>query len=248
MNTLVVLTILVGIAVAAPGREKRQACTIDPFQNVPSPCANNPTQKVYFPHPSDNTKFLQCDVYGRMYIIQCPNGEIYDNGLTSCRVANPVVTQPPPPAVVATTQGTAGLAFNPCTPVAMAAGQLYFGIVGDNTKFIECDLAGNPTVLNCPTSLLWDQGMQSCIFPINANTGGTPPVNPTSGLPNGLANPCTPNALQNGVLFHPVPNDRTKFIQCDLWGQAFLMDCPTGFVWNATYKVCVNPNVVNGKK
>ncbi|GFO43935.1 collagen alpha-1(xiv) chain [Plakobranchus ocellatus] len=145
MNALVVFTVLIGLAVSAPSR--------DPFQNVPSPCVNNPSQRVYFPHPTDNTKFLQCDIYGRMYIIQCPQGE-----------------------------------------------------------------------------------------------GGTPPVNPTSSLPGGLSNPCTPIALQNGVLFHPVPNDRTKFIQCDLWGQAFLMDCPNGFVWNATYKVCVNPNIAPGKK
>ncbi|GFR79614.1 collagen alpha-1(XIV) chain [Elysia marginata] len=220
----------------------------DPFKNVPSPCVNNPSQKVYFPHPTDNTKFLQCDIYGRMYVIQCPQGEVYENTLTACRPGTSAPRATNPPAVVATTKPPTGLTFNPCTTTALASGQLYFAIVGDNTKFIECDLAGNPTVMNCPSQLLWDQGMQSCIFPINSNTGGTPPVNPTTSLPSGLANPCTAIALQNGVLFHPVPNDNTKFIQCDLWGQAFLMDCPSGFVWNATYKVCVNPNIMPGKK
>lgn len=42
----------------------------DAFKNVPNPCANNPDSQVYFPHPTDVSKFIQCDRYGRMYIIQ----------------------------------------------------------------------------------------------------------------------------------------------------------------------------------
>lgn len=42
----------------------------DAFKNVPNPCTNNPSNQVYFPHPMDNSKFIQCDRYGRMYIIQ----------------------------------------------------------------------------------------------------------------------------------------------------------------------------------
>ena len=49
----------------------------DAFKNVPNPCTDNPSQKVYFPHPTDSAKFIQCDRYGRMYIIQCPQSLLY---------------------------------------------------------------------------------------------------------------------------------------------------------------------------
>ena len=45
------------------------------FQNVPNLCLNNPTGQVFFSHPTDPTKFMQCDINGRMYIIQCPVNE-----------------------------------------------------------------------------------------------------------------------------------------------------------------------------
>ena len=39
---------------------------------------------------------------------------------------------------------------NPCTPQHVAQGQLYFAYPGDSSKFYECDLQGNPSILSCP--------------------------------------------------------------------------------------------------
>lgn len=41
--------------------------------------------RIYFPHPTDNTKFLQCADGGRMFIIKCPKGEVFDRAITACR-------------------------------------------------------------------------------------------------------------------------------------------------------------------
>ncbi|WAR24965.1 hypothetical protein MAR_010669 [Mya arenaria] len=56
-----------------------------------------------------------------------------------------------------------------------------------------------------------------------------------AGFLNG-ANPCTAQAISAQALFFSHP-DPTKFIQCDLQGNAFVQRCPSGLV--AT-NPCVN--------
>jgi len=245
MNCLVVFAALgLGLASAAP-REKRQVNCVDPFQNVPSPCQNNPSNKVYFPHPSDVTKFLQCDIYNRMYIIQCPQGEVFDLATTACRPNVQPATAKPyvPPAVVTRPPVTVAPVVtdtNPCNANAISRGQFYFA-VADKTKFIECDLAGNPNMLSCPAGLLWEQGLLSCVYPLNA--GGNVPVNPVNQVNNQIANPCTKTAISSGHFFFPHP-DPSKFIQCDLYGQVFVVNCPAGLLWNAYQETCYGANNV----
>jgi len=248
MKYLFLVAVGLALAYAAP-REKRQVNCVDPFANVPSPCQNNPTNKVYFPHPTDNTKFLQCDLYDRMYIIQCPMGEVFDVKLTACRPATAAPATPAPyrppvitAAPVVVTKAPAPANTNPCNAAALSRGQYYFA-VADKTKFIECDLAGNPSILSCPTGLFWEEGLLSCVYPLDA--GGSTPLNPVSNLNGQITNPCTAQAIQNGHFFFPHPNPN-KFIQCDLWGQVFEVDCPTGLVWNAYQETCYGPG--QGKK
>jgi hypothetical protein len=47
-------------------------------------------------------------------------------------------------------------------------------------------------------------------------------------------------------LFHPYPGDKTKFIQCDLWGEANVVDCPKNLNWNNVTKTCAAPYIING--
>ncbi|XP_012935252.1 peritrophin-1-like [Aplysia californica] len=247
MNAMLFVAALVlGLACAAPSREKRQIQNcVDPFRNVPSPCQNNPTNQVYFPHPTDNSKFLQCDVYDRMYIIQCPVGEVFDATLTACRPRTATVTTAPfrPPIYTAAPITQAPATNNPCTATAISRGQVYFAIATDKNKFIECDLAGNPNVLACPTGLFWEQGLLSCVYPLNA--GGAAPLNPVSTLTGSVTNPCNAQAINSGHFFFPHPNP-AKFIQCDLWGQVFEVDCPAGLLWNAYQETCYSPSPISG--
>ena len=117
-------------------------CTFpsDPFQNVPNPCSNNPTNRIYFPHPTDNTKFLQCDLYGRMYIIQCPPNERYNPATTACSSnAQPMTTaRPTVPAIIVTqppaTRPSQGNGRNPCTGENISKGAIYFAYAQDKAR------------------------------------------------------------------------------------------------------------------
>ena len=86
---------------------------------------------------------------------------------------------------------------------------------------------------------MWDQTILSCVYPFNARAPGQP--KPTPHLPAGNANnPCTSQAVSAGRLFFPDP-DPTKYIQCDLWGDAFVNTCPSKLVWNAYLETCYSP-------
>lgn len=63
---------------------------IDTWSNVANPCQHNPDQQLYYPHPHDAAKFIQCTKDGEMYIIQCPAGKEYNPSVTQC--AHPVTT------------------------------------------------------------------------------------------------------------------------------------------------------------
>jgi len=261
MNSVFCFVALCLALTSAAPRERRQVVNcVDPFQNVPSPCKNNPTNIVYFPHPTDNSKFIQCDIYDRMYIIQCPQGEVYDSQLVACRPVTPVTAAPAPitarptfrPIITAApvTQAPVVINTNPCNANALARGQIYFAVATNRSQFIECDLLANPNLLVCPSGLYWDQGILSCVYPIQAGAGaGVINGNQGSTLPPTLLNPCTTQAISSGRLFFPHP-DANKFIQCDLWGQTFVVSCPTNLVWNAIMETCnsaANTGIIIGK-
>lgn len=73
----------------------------DTWSNVGNPCQHNPDQQLYYPHPHDADKFIQCTKDGEMYIIQCPAGKEYNPSVTQC--AHPVTTtvsiSPNPPTL-----------------------------------------------------------------------------------------------------------------------------------------------------
>lgn len=56
----------------------------DTFKNIADPCSSNPGRQIYFPHPSDTTKYIRCDVFGRMFITQCPPRESWNQATTRC--------------------------------------------------------------------------------------------------------------------------------------------------------------------
>lgn len=53
--------------------------------HAPNPCtAGKMGSQVFFPHPNDNTKFIQCNALGEMYVIQCPAGKLFSAATVSC--------------------------------------------------------------------------------------------------------------------------------------------------------------------
>ncbi|XP_062568542.1 uncharacterized protein LOC134230718 [Saccostrea cucullata] len=230
--------VVVGVVCAAPGREKRQLnlgmnhCN---FQAA-NPCtASKTTSQVFYPHPNDNTKFIQCNALGEMYIIQCPSGKLYNPATVSCVSRNFI------PHGTGGGQITVALGSNPCTQQNIARGNLYFAIAGDTHKFIECDLLGNANQLTCPSLLVWDQTRLSCVY--SFQSGQPLPTPNTAILPSTgvTTNPCKNAVVTTGnsqFFSHPDPS---KFIQCDIAGDAYVLSCPSGLVWNEFSTTCVSP-------
>ncbi|KAL4225979.1 Scrasp1p [Mactra antiquata] len=211
--------------------------------------------RIYFPHPTDNTKFLQCADGNRMFVITCPKGEIFDKEQTKCVSSQPATQAP---------------MTNPCTPENIASGNIFFAYAGDKTKFIECDRNGQPAILSCPSRLIYDAGRQSCVLPAGSTVNGGTSTGTNTGTSTGTntgtstgtntgtstgtntgsntgtntgtgttltENPCANAVPTSGNLFFPHP-DPTKFIQCDLAGNAYVMQCPAGLVWSQNTSNC----------
>ncbi|KAL4221525.1 hypothetical protein ACF0H5_019782 [Mactra antiquata] len=108
--------------------------------NFANPCtaANIKADKLRFPHPYDNNKFLMCDLSGKMYIVYCPPGELFFPDCGQCVGTN--------------SSGVSGCKFqatnitNPCTRETILAGKLFFAYPYDTHMFIHCDIWGRPWV------------------------------------------------------------------------------------------------------
>jgi len=219
-----VAVLVLGLALAAPEREKRQinlgVANCNNFRLPNNPCGSS-TGRVYYPVQGDAAKFVQCDVLGRAYVVQCPSGLVYNQATTSCQSPVPVTAAP----VINT----------PCTQAALQAGSVYFPFPGDNTRFYECTGVNSAQVLTCPQGLVWDSGRVACVY-----AAGQGNVNPTV-FPSAqqFTNPCTAAQINGGHYYFAHP-DPTKFIQCDNALQAYVVACPSGLVWNQYFEVCAS--------
>merc|ERR1712066_142504 len=220
LTKLVALISLAAVCTASPAKRQLPTCS-NAFVLTTNPCVSG-QGRTYYPVPNDNTKFVQCDILGGAYVVQCPQGQVYNQALNSCQLPQPLVTPTKAPA-------------NPCTAAAISAGKLYYAVAGDKTKFYQCTGVGQLQIDSCPANLVWSQARVSCVLP-----QGTQLVNPTAvPVQQNLNNPCTSAQIANGNLYFAHP-DPTKFIQCDLIGNAYEMLCPTNLVWNQYYEVCVS--------
>ncbi|KAK7095218.1 uncharacterized protein [Littorina saxatilis] len=225
-----------------------------PFKN---PCTRKNLKKrlLRHPHPFDSTKFLLCDFAGKVYVVSCPGEDIFNPetrecGFTSVCTCGGGNDDDPAPST-----------GNPCTPEAIANGQFYFTYSPDDTKFIQCDEWGQSWVMPCAPGTVWSQDAYTCIHkgadsgssstsastPASTSAPAPPPASPsphslstTASLPGSYGtNPCTPQALDNEQFYFPYNSDETKFIQCDEWGNAWVMPCEPGTFWSQDHYDCI---------
>ncbi|XP_076438556.1 uncharacterized protein LOC143277563 [Babylonia areolata] len=121
---------------------------------------------------------------------------------------------------------------NPCTPSNLAASLLLHPHPYLNNYFIKCDLLGRMYITLCPNGELFNKATLSCGFDNQVVNGGVP-------LPSDYRNPCSPQSVQNGLYFFAYSNDKHQYIQCDVWGGAWLKDCAPAHVWNDQAHTCV---------
>ncbi|WAR24947.1 hypothetical protein MAR_010651 [Mya arenaria] len=127
---------------------------------------------------------------------------------------------------------------SPCTAQSLQAGRIFFSVANSKNKFIQCDAAGNARVITFPDRLIWDQNKQSCVYTLQGGFANPGNFGEVTGFVNG-ANPCTAQAISAKALFFSHP-DATKFIKCDLPGNAFVQRCPSGLVWNQYLETCAS--------
>merc|ERR1711936_1059753 len=199
---IVTLVALVAVSNAAPEKRQLPTCT-NAFTLTTNPCTRG--GRTYFPVPGDNQKFVQCDILGGAYVVQCPTGQLYNPALNACQT--PQVATPAP------------------QPLHCRSHQLRHHL------------------LHLP------RGHHQVLPVYRSRTAERGPV-PQQPVQAGLNNPCTPQQIAANNLYFAHP-DPTKFIQCDLMGNAYEMVCPTNLIWNQYYEVCdssfaLNPSI--GKK
>ncbi|XP_060084208.1 uncharacterized protein LOC132563468 [Ylistrum balloti] len=196
--------------------------------------------KFFFTYPSDVTKYIHCDVWGKAWVRPCPQGEEWDQHELTCIVpsnfANPCRMRAPDDPLLYT---------YPCDP----------------TMYIQCDLWHESFQRQCnPPNFYFQQSSQSCVNPNTfvpptaapgacdgapaavTNPSAQGPGSPTAGFPIGytpsvtgaypfcgncpvFTAPCDENHIREMKLYFPVLGDRHHYIQCDLTGHMYLQSC-----------------------
>ena len=60
-----------------------------------------------------------------------------------------------------------------------------------------------------------------------------------------VSNPCSKGALDLGKFYHAFLGDPTKYVQCNIWGKAYIKTCPLGTQWHNDIVNCVNKHDTN---
>ncbi|KAK7505145.1 hypothetical protein BaRGS_00003715, partial [Batillaria attramentaria] len=132
-------------------------------ESVDNPCTVESLEAglMRFPYPYDDTRFIQCDMTGNMYVTSCPDGRPFNTDTLECGFLSPGVggagnsagdVQPFP-------------SDNPCTVQALANHQFYFTYDADETKYIQCDEWGKAWIKPCAPTTVWSQADYTCITP-----------------------------------------------------------------------------------
>nr|KAG5700433.1 hypothetical protein BaRGS_010346 [Batillaria attramentaria] len=123
---------------------------------------------------------------------------------------------------------------NPCTPDNLANSLLIHPHPYDVNLFIKCDLLGRMYITLCPNNEIFNKVTLACGFEVNTGTGGE-----TVPLPDTYPNPCSPDVIKAGQYYFAYSLDKHRYIQCDVWGGAWLKTCYTHHIWNDAAKTCV---------
>ncbi|XP_060078237.1 uncharacterized protein LOC132557733 [Ylistrum balloti] len=127
---------------------------------------------------------------------------------------------------------------NPCTSCAIADSHLVHPYPLDDNKYITCDGEDSHLITQCPIGERFSVAKQSCISSSDSEEeeeeeeeeedGSEGNGNSNDGIDG---NPCTEAARAQNKYYFPYTPDRTKFIQCNEWGDRFIMPCPSGEIW-----------------
>ncbi|XP_014783160.1 uncharacterized protein LOC106878459 [Octopus bimaculoides] len=182
-------------------------CTPDKLRN----------KELIFPYPHDNTKYLKCDLKGRVYVITCPPGLHYHPIRQNCgddHVTNPKRIMSPKHS-------------NLCTYDNIRQNLWYFPYPANKLFFVECDVWGRAWVVPCPPQTEWVSSVSRCVSNIKTT-------------PSSLLNPCRLGEIAKGRVYYPYPHNSHRYIHCDDNANPWVQFCPPKKVFDMTSKICVS--------
>ncbi|XP_060593229.1 uncharacterized PE-PGRS family protein PE_PGRS54-like isoform X2 [Ruditapes philippinarum] len=181
--------------------------------NFQNPCTQNNIDMniTKFAHPFDKSKFLMCGQMGKLYVVQCPQYEVFHEGCSQCIGAEAGLTAscevPLPPTI-----------RNVCTREAILNNKLFFPFPGNLSRFIHCDIWGKPWERICTPGEVWSKWDVTCVLPHLLN----PCNRPTTDLTYLYSHPCDPSI----------------YLTCDLQGRAHEVNCLRGEAFHEESQRC----------
>ncbi|KAL5014528.1 hypothetical protein ScPMuIL_008798 [Solemya velum] len=146
--------------VTTPRPTTRQpvAATTQPPLVHSNPCLQADYDKglIYFAHPRDETKFIECDTARLPSTLSCATNLIWNQARLAC--IKRLLVDGPRPGVSSRPLDP----NNPCTPENIAKTKLFFPHPTDNHMFLHCDMWGDYHVVMCPPGLVWNDVLSTC--------------------------------------------------------------------------------------
>lgn len=207
----------------------------------------DPTQLVFFPHPTDCSKFYFCGHSGPVEKT-CPAGLHWNSHANVCdwpalAGCDTQSTEAVPSTVVSTTPSPPTVPSTEKCPEVLDPNHTAFLPHADCSKFYVCTSEG-PVETRCPAGLHWNQQASICDWPDVAGCVASS-VPTTTEVPsrNEADGQCPELYDPDNEVFLPHASDCTKYYICTWGGVPVVQNCPAGLHWNKNVNQCDWPGL-----
>ncbi|XP_071095524.1 uncharacterized protein [Haliotis cracherodii] len=100
--------------------------------------------KMHFPHPTDQTKYIQCDLHSISHVRSCGQGTVYNDDIQNC-------------AKVGSNAVKVKVVDNPCKTARVGSLHAH----SDPKKFIQCT-SSSYAIMSCGVGTQWDDVIKAC--------------------------------------------------------------------------------------
>ncbi|XP_067668029.1 uncharacterized protein [Haliotis asinina] len=184
---------------------------------IANQCSSDVTKAShgFQPHPTDVTKFIVCDITGKMYITSCPNDEVFDSRSNTCNNA-PVFS-------LADSVSYADPNLDYLCDDMLVPSKMHFPHPRNKTLFIQCSLQRVAFVRPCGNGTVYNDDIQNCGDVVSDPVKVKVVKNPCKTAPVGSLH---------------AHSDPQKFLQCTSFASYAIRSCGVGTRWDDVLKTC----------
>jgi hypothetical protein len=217
------------------------------FENL---CMSNKQMGVaifYVAHPSDNTKYIQCDEFGKAFLKTCTFGTIFTENMACEKVYDHMMSLMRIPKLSIDVGEELPQFEQQCSSQAPQGAVVFYMPYPDHKDwFIQCDMLGRAFLKKCPSGTVFGADME-CVFegfvyptdpvPVAPAYGGLaakPVVTPSEWSKESpeFSETCSSKRVSGTLVFYlPHPTHQDWFIQCDENNRAFVKTCISGTIF-----------------